>query len=209
MALLNHSWIRSITRVVSSGQRPNPSIPVQMRRPAIAEPICTRGRGSHHLCCLLVGRGTGASRVVSESVATASLTVVRAIPVEKLESACKPGSVEDGHSSGIAVTGDLKRPTRKHGGTPAAPRGATSLFGLAPGGVCRAAECCHRRGALLPHRFTLASTIAGASAVCFLLHFPSAHAAQALPGTSSAGARTFLHISREMQRPSGRLRGAP
>ena len=124
----------------------------------------------------------------------------------EVESACKPGFVEDGHSSGIAVTGDFKRPTRKHGGTPAAPRGATSLFGLAPGGVCRAAGCCHRRGALLPHRFTLASLIAEASAVCFLLHFPSAHAAQALPGTSSAGARTFLHISREMQRPSGRLR---
>src|SRR5687767_12082505 len=30
-----------------------------------------------------------------------------------------------------------------------------SLFGLAPGGVCRAAECYHRRGALLPHPFTL------------------------------------------------------
>src|SRR5689334_7820049 len=38
----------------------------------------------------------------------------------KVEPACKPGSVEDSHSSGIAVTGDLKRPTRKHGGTPAA-----------------------------------------------------------------------------------------
>src|SRR6187397_1408932 len=127
--------------------------------------------------------------------------------VIKKESACKPGFVEDDHSSGIAVTGDLKRPTRKHGGTPAATCVATSLFGLAPGGVCRAAECCHRRGALLPHHFTLTSFIAEASAVCFLLHFPSAHAAQALPGTSSAGARTFLHISREMQRPSGRLRG--
>ena len=32
------------------------------------------------------------------------------------ESACKPGSVEDSHSSGIAVTGELKRPTRKHAG---------------------------------------------------------------------------------------------
>jgi hypothetical protein len=30
------------------------------------------------------------------------------------------------------------------------------LFGLAPGGVCRAAACCHPRGALLPHHFTLA-----------------------------------------------------
>ena len=56
------------------------------------------------------------------------------------ESACKPGSVEDSHSSGIAVTGDLKRPTRKHAGTPAATCVATSLFGLAPGGVCRAAD---------------------------------------------------------------------
>jgi len=31
-----------------------------------------------------------------------------------------------------------------------------SLFGLASGGVCPAAECCHPRGALLPHLFTLA-----------------------------------------------------
>ena len=29
------------------------------------------------------------------------------------------------------------------------------LFGLAPGGVYLAVECCHRRGALLPHPFTL------------------------------------------------------
>ena len=35
---------------------------------------------------------------------------------KKKESACKPGSVEDDHSSGIAVTGDFKRPTRKHAG---------------------------------------------------------------------------------------------
>ena len=43
-------------------------------------------------------------------------------------------------------------------GTPLRPedQDAASLFGLAPGGVCRAAACCHRRGALLPHRFTLA-----------------------------------------------------
>ena len=32
------------------------------------------------------------------------------------------------------------------------------LFSLAAGGVCRAVACCHRRGALLPHRFTLART---------------------------------------------------
>jgi hypothetical protein len=55
---------------------------------------------------------------------------------------------------------------------------------------CR--PCCHVRGALLPHRFTLASTLAGTSAVCSLLHFPWARAPQALPGTLSTGARTFL-----------------
>ena len=56
------------------------------------------------------------------------------------------------------------------------------LFGLAPGGVCRAVECCHRRGALLPHHFTLTAPFAGGLAVCFLLHFPWARAPQALPG---------------------------
>src|SRR5690606_4445351 len=57
--------------------------------------------------------------------------------------------------------------------------------------------CCQARGALLPHRFTLATRPAplrtpGRSAVCSLLHFPSARAAQALPGTVPCGARTFL-----------------
>ena len=57
---------------------------------------------------------------------------------------------------GSHVTMRLKRPTREHaraarcGTRPLAP-----LFGLAPGGVYRAAACCHPRGALLPHLFTL------------------------------------------------------
>ena len=38
---------------------------------------------------------------------------VRQIQKKEVESADKPGSVEDNHSSGIAVTGDLKQPTRK------------------------------------------------------------------------------------------------
>src|SRR5690606_32077464 len=33
------------------------------------------------------------------------------------------------------------------------------LFGLAPGGVYRAAACCHPRGALLPHLFTLTGVL--------------------------------------------------
>ncbi len=53
---------------------------------------------------------------------------------------------------------------------------------------------CRRRGALLPHRFTLAVVLAHAWAVCFLLHFPWAHAPQALPGAVPYGARTFLRF---------------
>ncbi len=39
----------------------------------------------------------------------------------------------------------------------AAGHGIAFLFGLAPGGVYHAAACCHLRGALLPHHFTLTS----------------------------------------------------
>ena len=35
------------------------------------------------------------------------------------------------------------------------------LFGLAPGGVCLAADCCQPRGALLPHHFTLTGPESG------------------------------------------------
>ena len=51
------------------------------------------------------------------------------------------------------------------------------------------------RGALLPHRFTLTThVLRRRSAVYSLLHCPSAHAAQALPGTLPYGARTFLAV---------------
>ena len=52
---------------------------------------------------------------------------------------------------------------------------------------------CRRRGALLPHHFNLAVTLARAWAVSFLLHFPWARAPQVLPGAVPCGARTFLH----------------
>ncbi len=64
------------------------------------------------------------------------------------------------------------------------------LFGLAPGGVYRAASCYQSRGALLPHLFTLTGH---SPAVYFLWHFPWACALQALPGALSEGARTFLY----------------
>ena len=112
----------------------------------------------------------------------------------------KPGSVEDNHSSGTVVTDCLKQPTRepardrrwsKHYNTPigALRFARTPLFGLAPGGVYRAASCYQSRGALLPHLFTLTNV---KPAVYFLWHFPWARAPQVLPGALSEGARTFL-----------------
>ena len=77
---------------------------------------------------------------------------------KEMEPAGKPGSVVDNHSSGMRVATHLERPTRKRvRATPRRPEGRpASLFGLASDGVYLAAECCHPRGALLPHRFTLA-----------------------------------------------------
>src|SRR5688500_11081133 len=66
-----------------------------------------------------------------------------------------------------------------------------SLFGLAPGGVCRAGPLPDSRCALTAP-FHPCLIPEGPSAVCSLLHFPSARAAQALPGTVPCGARTFL-----------------
>lgn len=66
-----------------------------------------------------------------------------------------------------------------------------SLFGLAPGGVCRAGPLPDSRCALTApfHPYRLPEGNVGG---IFLLHFPSACAAQALPGTLPYGARTFL-----------------
>ena len=72
-----------------------------------------------------------------------------------------------------------------------AGRGIASLFGLAPGGVCRAGPLPDSRCALTApfHPCRPACAVLGG---IFLLHFPSARAAQALPGTVPCGARTFL-----------------
>ena len=79
---------------------------------------------------------------------------------EKAEAGNKPGSVNGSHSSGIAVTGYLEQPTREPvriRRCTTQSRHAAPLFGLAPGGVYRAASCYQSRGALLPHLFTLTS----------------------------------------------------
>ena len=103
-----------------------------------------------------------------------------------------------------------------HLGRPS-PDASSSLPG------CDAGHTMHPYLALLRTGFTLPRTVtsravrsyrtisplpvperAGPSAVCFLRHFPSARAAQVLPGVLPCGARTFLHATRA-QRPSGRL----
>ncbi len=81
------------------------------------------------------------------------------------------------------------------------------LFGLAPGGVYRATNCCQLRGALLPHPFTLTGT-------CVLRRFTLCCTGRRLtpprrylapcpvePGLSSP----FLNKKRRLP---GRLRGA-
>lgn len=94
---------------------------------------------------------------------------------------CKPGSVESSHSSGIAVTGNLKRPTRTVAEAETSPQ-ERSLFGLASGGVYNAAPVTGERGALLPHLFTFSRRDVLYRVVCFLLHFPSGRPARDFPG---------------------------
>ena len=89
--------------------------------------------------------------------------------------ACKPGSVPDAVSlagplakaAAIHLGGALLRRSSDQPGLPGSETdplrpeglGKQPLFGLAPGGVCRAACRCRKRGALLPHPFTLASPL--------------------------------------------------
>ncbi len=76
---------------------------------------------------------------------------------EKWESAGKPGSVVGNHSSGMHVTVHLEQPTRKHARAARCSRKA-ACFPIWPcsrwGLPCRRRY--RRRGALLPHPFTLA-----------------------------------------------------
>ncbi|MBS1202477.1 MAG: hypothetical protein H6R22_986 [Chromatiaceae bacterium] len=129
---------------------------------------------------------------------------------ERGEPACKPGSVKDSHSSGTHVTVRLERPTRGHARAARRdPKAARPPIWSCSGWGLPCHRCCHRRGALLPHHFTLTSHLPetgdAGSAVSFLWHFPWARAPQALPGTLPCGARTFLPLRRRRERLSGRL----
>ena len=138
----------------------------------------------------------------------------RPYPIQKRQPACKPGSVwpeasprRDGHSSGTPVAGRLKQPTRATGptdgpATDCSPRIAPIRFCSRRGLPCR--RRCRRRGALLPHPFTLApaaSQASGRSAFCGA--FPGVAPAGRYPAPCPFGARTFLRPLG--QRPSGRL----
>jgi hypothetical protein len=108
------------------------------------------------------------------------------------QAACKPGSVPattrvagDDHSSRASVAGRLARPTRTTGpetGLPAAA-GASSLLGLAPGGVYRAVTVA---GDAVRSYRTLSPSPAGRRpwrADCSLWHFPWGRPRRELPGT--------------------------
>jgi len=74
----------------------------------------------------------------------------------KCESADKPGSVVDSHSSGAAVASGLVRPTRE----PCGPQDSSPIWSCSGWGLQYHLNY-SRRGALLPHHFTLTSANAG------------------------------------------------
>jgi hypothetical protein len=119
--------------------------------------------------------------------------------------ACGSNRIRDGHSSGTPVTRRLQQPTRTAGSghDPEAPRVlrkafAPSLFGLAPGGVCRAA--CVTAGAVRSYRTVsplptpshplpppppqAGEGRVGEPAVCSLWHCPWARTRRMLSGTA-------------------------
>jgi hypothetical protein len=135
--------------------------------------------------------------------------------IEAAEPADKPGSVVDSHSSRRNVTVTLKQPTRtRRGPRHEVPIWSCSRWGLPCRSVARLAVRSYRTISPLPrtlpplcrlrrhfagfrrqvHWFCQRSGkgVTGPFGGIFLLHFPSARAAQALPGTVPCGARTFL-----------------
>jgi len=81
-------------------------------------------------------------------------------------------------------------------GMPAAPTWSCSRWGF----PCR--RRCRRRGALLPHRFTLAArpVFRDGPAVYFLWHFPWGRPRRALPGTVPPWSPDFPPSSRYLAR---------
>ena len=80
-------------------------------------------------------------------------------------------------------------------------RGVASLFDLAPSGVCRAIECCHRCGALLPHPFTLTGYRSSLGGLLSAALSVGSHP----PGVTWHSARWSPDFPLQMQRLSGQL----
>src|SRR5690606_38747129 len=120
-----------------------------------------------------------------------------AAPVQR---ACKPDSVPPSREAAVICL-DAVSPRRSSSqpGSHNGPGTHPPLFGLAPGGVCLAALLPGRRCALTAPFHPYPRNAGG----MFLWHFPSAHAAQVLPGTLPGGVRTFL--CSELQRLPGPL----
>jgi hypothetical protein len=123
-----------------------------------------------------------------------------------------PRTAGDGHSSGTPVTGRLARPTRTAARKPACRpplggcRRAVPIWSCSRWGLpCRRRR--RRRGALLPHPFTLAGGPQPRPAVCFLWHCPWGRPRRALPGTVFPWSPDFPPPPplKRRRRPSGRL----
>ena len=127
-------------------------------------------------------------------------------PVSRVLYGAKPNNARfarDGHSSGTPVARRLEQPTRAAdpdidpGIAPrAAPIRSCSRWGL----PCRLR--CRRRGALLPHRFTLAAGFSSRGGLRFLWHFPWGHPRRTLSGTACPWSPDF-----PPRRPFGPCRG--
>ena len=134
------------------------------------------------------------------------------------QAACKPGSVPGPSAGGRPFLWDAPSPraSRDLPGRPARKRACTRRGGaVVPirscsrwGLPCRRRR--RRRGALLPHPFTLARRPAEAArrAVCSLWHFPWGRPRRALPGTVFPWSPDFPPPASPRERPSGRLHRA-
>jgi len=111
-------------------------------------------------------------------------------------------TTDDDHSSSPIIAERVQQPTREPhtGRVNRSPIWPCSVRGFA----CR--RCCHRRGALLPHLFTIACL--AASAVYFLCHCPSGRPDRPLTGALPCGVRTFLPPSPACANCGGRSSGA-
>src|SRR5207302_8864685 len=81
-------------------------------------------------------------------------------------------------------------------------RRASSLFGLAPGGVYLAGRSPGRRWALTPPFHRRRRALARPAAVSFLWHSPSGHPDWVLSSALLCGARTFLERRAARGRPA-------